>query len=142
MTEKEAEVSQVVRKTEEEWKRVLSPEQFQVLRQAGTEAPYTGKFWNHHEDGTYRCAGCGAELFRSDEKYDSGCGWPSFYDALDKSRIIEREDLSFGRRRTEVLCKKCGGHLGHVFEDGPQPTGLRYCINSAAIGFEKEKTKP
>jgi peptide-methionine (R)-S-oxide reductase len=123
-------------KTDEEWRKELPPDRYRVLRQAGTEAPFTGEYWNHHENGAYTCAGCGAELFRSDEKFDSSCGWPSFYDAVDKDRIEEREDRSHGMIRTEVLCRACGGHLGHVFPDGPMPTGTRYCINSASLNFQ------
>lgn len=125
-----------VEKTDDEWREELPPERYRVLRQAGTEAPFTGEYWNHHENGAYTCAGCGAELFRSDEKFDSSCGWPSFYDAVDKSRIEEREDRSHGMLRTEVLCRACGGHLGHIFPDGPKPTGQRYCINSASLNFK------
>jgi methionine-R-sulfoxide reductase len=125
-----------VEKTEEEWKGILSPEQFRVLREAGTERAFTGEYWDKKDAGTYRCAGCGAELFTSDTKFESGCGWPSFYEALDKDKVEEREDNSFGMRRIEVLCKQCGGHLGHVFPDGPKPTGLRYCINSASLKFD------
>lgn len=126
-----------VTKTEEEWKGILTPEQFRVLREAGTERPFTGEYWNTRDKGVYRCAGCGAELFDSEAKFDSGCGWPSFYDSLDKSKVEEREDNGFGMQRVEVLCKACGGHLGHVFPDGPNPTGLRYCINSASLKFGK-----
>ncbi len=133
--------AQAVQKSDAEWRRTLTPEQYQVLRQAGTERPFTGAYWNHREDGTYTCAGCGTALFTSKEKYDTDCGWPSFYDALDKSKIVEREDRSHGMRRVEVLCRACGGHLGHVFNDGPNPTGLRYCINSVSLGFQKETPK-
>lgn len=125
-------------KTDAEWKSILTPEQYDVLRQKGTEAPFTGKYWNFNEKGEYVCAACGAVLFKSDTKFDAGCGWPSFWDAVDKKAIILQEDDSHGMHRTEVLCAKCGGHLGHLFDDGPQPTGQRYCINSAAIKFEKK----
>ena len=125
-----------VTKTEEQWKQELSEEQFYVIRQKGTDRPYTGKYDQHWEAGTYECAACGAELFTSDTKFDAGCGWPSFYEALDKSKIIEHRDFSHGMIRTEVMCANCGGHLGHVFDDGPQDkTGLRYCINSTSINF-------
>ena len=127
-------------KTEEEWKKELSKIEFYVLREKGTERPFTGEFWNHKEKGIYKCAGCGVELFSSDTKFDSGCGWPSFYDALDESKIEEKTDLTLGMRRIEVICKNCGGHLGHVFPDGPRDkTGLRYCINSVSLDFEKER---
>lgn len=123
---------------EKEWKKKLSKEEYHVLREKGTERPFTGKYWNHKEKGTYRCAGCGVELFSSEVKFDSGCGWPSFYQSLDKDKIEEKLDLSHGMRRIEVLCKNCGGHLGHVFDDGPRDkTGLRYCINSVSLDFEK-----
>ena len=122
-------------KTEQEWAKELSPEKYQVLRQCGTEAPFTGKYVNHKEDGYYYCAGCGAKLFSSDTKYDSGSGWPSFYAAADSNNIITIEDSSLGMIRTEIKCAKCGGHLGHVFNDGPNPTGLRYCVNSASLDF-------
>ena len=126
--------------TEEEWKKKLSKEEYHVLREKGTERAFTGKYWNHKEKGTYKCAGCDIELFSSETKFDSGCGWPSFYDALDKDKIEEKVDLSHGRGRIEVLCKNCGGHLGHVFEDGPRDkTGLRYCINSVSLDFEKDE---
>ncbi len=129
-------MSNRVIKSDEEWKTELTPEQFAVLRQKGTERAFTGAYWNTKDAGTYRCAGCGEVLFQSDTKYDSGCGWPSFYAPSSTNVIAEAEDTSHSMRRIEVLCTKCGGHLGHVFDDGPQPTGLRYCINSASLKFE------
>ncbi len=126
-----------VNKSEDEWKAELSTEQFKVLRLKDTELPFTGEYNDHKEKGTYKCAGCGAILFSSETKYDSGCGWPAFFDEMGDN--IEKElDLSHGMRRIEVLCKNCGGHLGHLFDDGPQPTGIRYCINSVSIKFEKD----
>ncbi len=125
-------------KTDAEWRAELTPEQYEILRHAGTERAFTGKYWNHHDDGAYTCAGCGAELFKSDAKFDSHCGWPSFYESADDSKVERRVDNKYGMRRTEVLCRACGGHLGHVFNDGPLPTGERYCINSASINFEKK----
>jgi len=134
-------MSNEVNKTEEEWKKVLTPEQYRVLRQKGTERAFTGEYWNTKDKGTYRCAGCGEVLFQSDTKFDSGCGWPSFYAPATANVIAETEDRSHLMVRTEVLCSKCGGHLGHVFDDGPQPTGLRYCINSVSIKFEPKQDK-
>ena len=127
-----------VQKTDAEWHAELSPEQYRVLREKGTEAPFSGEYDHVFEPGTYRCAGCGAELFRSEAKYDSGCGWPAFYAPTGDEVIDEETDQTFGMVRTEVMCSNCGGHLGHVFPDGPQPTGLRYCINSAALNLEEE----
>jgi peptide-methionine (R)-S-oxide reductase len=127
-------------KLESEWKKQLTPTQYEVLRQKATERPFTGEYVHHKADGTYTCAACGQELFGSDTKFDSGSGWPSFYDAIDKSKIELRSDHSHGMERVEVLCRRCGGHLGHVFPDGPKPTGQRYCINSASLDF-KPQTK-
>jgi peptide-methionine (R)-S-oxide reductase len=121
---------------DEALKRRLTPLQYAVTQKAATERAFTGAYWDHHEAGTYRCVACGAPLFASGEKFDSGCGWPSFYDMADGASIATRTDTSHGMVRTEVQCGKCGAHMGHVFEDGPRPTGLRYCINSAALDFE------
>ena len=123
-------------RSEEQWRHTLSPEQFRILRKKGTERAFTGAFWNHHAPGTYRCAGCGAALFGSGDKFDSGTGWPSFLAPLAPERVGLHADESLFMRRTEVACSACGGHLGHVFADGPAPTGLRYCINSVALDFE------
>jgi peptide-methionine (R)-S-oxide reductase len=135
MNDRSDELTQIPQ-TEKEWREKLSPEQYQVLRQAGTERAFTGKYWDSKTDGTYLCAGCGQELFSSDTKFDSSSGWPSFYEALDPEKIEESRDRSHGMIRTEVKCANCGGHLGHLFEDGPNPTGLRYCINSASLQLE------
>ena len=131
-------MSQKIVKTEAEWKAELTPEQYHVLREKGTERPFTGEFDHTFEEGTYTCAGCGAQLFASDAKYDSGCGWPAFSAPAGEEAVEEETDVSYGMTRTEVMCAACGGHLGHVFPDGPQPTGLRYCINSAALKLEEE----
>ena len=127
-----------IKKTEEEWRAELTPEQYHVLREKGTERPFTGEYDHVFEPGTYRCAGCGAELFAAEAKYDSGCGWPAFSESANRVAVDEETDTSFGMVRTEVMCSACGGHLGHVFPDGPHPTGLRYCINSAALRLEEE----
>jgi len=126
-----------VQKTDEQWRTELTPEQYRVLRQAHTERPFTGEYVHNHADGSYRCAGCGAELFRSDAKFESGTGWPSFTEPAVAAAVELRPDNSLFMRRTEVVCRACGGHLGHVFDDGPRPTGQRYCINSCALSFEE-----
>jgi len=125
-----------VTKTEEEWRQMLSAEEFEVTRRAGTERPFTGVYWNEERDGKYMCKCCDSELFDSSTKFDAGCGWPSFYAPLESDSVINREDNTLGMRRIEVLCAKCDAHLGHVFPDGPQPTGLRYCMNSASLNLE------
>lgn len=132
---------ETVHRTDAEWKTELTPEQYHVLREKGTEAAFTGRYWNNHEKGVYVCAGCGQELFRSDEKYDSGSGWPSFWEVVDRHRVKIVQDRSYGMDRLEVVCARCGGHLGHLFDDGPKPTGQRYCINSASLKFAKGEEK-
>ena len=128
-----------VNKTEAEWKAQLTPQQFEVTRHKGTERAFTGELWNHHDDGTYRCVCCGEPLFKSESKFESGCGWPSFTEPLQGEAVEEADDRTHGMRRTEVMCQSCGAHLGHVFDDGPAPNGLRYCINSASLKFDKDK---
>jgi peptide-methionine (R)-S-oxide reductase len=128
-----------IERTEAEWRAQLTPEQYQILREKATERPFTGLLTQNHDTGNYHCAGCGALLFLSGAKFDSGCGWPSFMIPAESKAVVEHEDRAFGMRRIEVTCARCGGHLGHVFPDGPAPTGLRYCINSASLTFERAK---
>jgi len=131
-------MSPEVTKTDEEWQQELTPAQYQVLRRAGTEPAFTGDYWDCHDDGVYRCAACGAELFSSDTKFESGTGWPSFTEPAVADAVELRPDHSHGMTRTEVLCRRCGGHLGHVFDDGPAPTGQRYCINSLSLDLDRD----
>ncbi|HKL03049.1 MAG TPA: peptide-methionine (R)-S-oxide reductase MsrB [Cryomorphaceae bacterium] len=127
-----------IQKSESEWKKELSAEEYHILREEGTERAFTGKYWDNKEDGTYLCAACSLPLFDSETKFKSGTGWPSFYDIVNEDNVIEQRDSSLGMVRREVVCGRCGGHLGHVFEDGPEPTGLRYCVNSASLDFRKD----
>jgi peptide-methionine (R)-S-oxide reductase len=131
-------VQKKIEKTDPEWRAQLTPEQYHITREKGTEAPFSGALYHNHEDGAYHCVGCGAELFKSDTKFESGSGWPSFYLPANSDAVETHEDLAHGMRRIEVTCARCGAHLGHVFPDGPKPTGLRYCINSASLDFKKE----
>lgn len=132
-------MSKKILKSDAEWETCLTPKEYKILREKGTEMAFTGKYYNHKEDGTYTCAGCDYELFSSETKFDSGTGWPSFYQSLEKDRIIEKEDKTLGMTRVEILCARCESHLGHVFTDGPNPTGLRYCVNSVSLDFKESK---
>ncbi len=135
-------MTEKINTSEEEWEKILSPEQFYILRKKGTERPFSGKYEKFNEEGVYVCAACGNPLFNSQAKFDAGCGWPSFFKSLDSTKITLKSDVSLGMERTEIMCARCGGHLGHVFDDGPQPTGLRYCVNSISIDFKKIKLEP
>jgi methionine-R-sulfoxide reductase len=130
--------SDKINRTEEEWKKILTPEQYHVLREKGTDRPFAGKFYLNKEKGFYNCAACGNELFTSDMKFDSDCGWPSFDKEVAGGKIIQKKDVSFGMVRTEILCAKCGSHIGHLFDDGPTVTGMRYCVNSTSVDFKKK----